>query len=50
MMNMLALFYISVISDKPAGTMSGKKDGQGIIVDKACFTSKIVHFKKGIVC
>ena len=45
-MNMLALFYISMRADKPAGTTSGKEDGQGITIDKGPFTSKIVHFKK----
>ena len=39
-------FYISMRSDKPAGMMSGKKDGQGITVNKASFTLKIVHFLK----
>ena len=34
-------FYISMRSDKPAGMMSGKEDGQGITVDKGFFTSKI---------
>ena len=35
MMNVLALFYISMTSAKLAGTMSGKdEDGQGIAVDK----------------
>ena len=43
MMNMLALFYISMRSDKPAGTMSGKEEGQGITVDKPFFTSKVIN-------
>ena len=44
MMTMLALFYISMRSDNPAGIMSGKEDGQGITLDKASFTSNIVRF------
>ena len=44
MMPMLARFYISMRSDKPAGIMSGKEDGQGITNDKASFTLKIVRF------
>ena len=46
MMNKLALFYISIRSDKPVGMMSGKEDGQGITVGKAFFRLEIVHFKK----
>ena len=41
--------YISMRSDKLASMMSGKEDGQGITVDKASLTSKIVRFFKGIV-
>ena len=44
MVNMQALIYVSMRSDKPAGMISGNEDGQGITVDKASFTSKIVHF------
>ena len=43
MTNMLALFHISMRSDKPVGMMSGKEDGQGITIGKASFTSKIVR-------
>ena len=35
---------VSMRSDKHASMMSGKEDGQGITVDKASFTSKIMRF------
>ena len=40
MMNMLALFYISRRSDKPAVMMSRKEDGQGEVPEDCGFLKR----------